>query len=268
MKDLTPFGLENFGSRTITAVAYGGGKNSAGLLCGMREWGERPDYILFSDTSGEKPETYQHIHLMNRWCLSVGFPPIIWVRYRGKYKSLEDECLGSKTLPSLAYGYKKCSQKWKRGPQEIELNNHQAFKAFWSYGLKVQKLIGYDVTEDHRTGIVEDEKYTYRYPLVEQEWDRQDCDAAILRAGLPLPPKSSCYFCPAMKKQEIQDLDNKHPELAARALAIEANAKENLITVKGLGRNFAWADYLATPSLFKDFLPMPVMKCFDCHDGA
>jgi len=41
-------------------VSFGGGTNSTAMLVGMWERGERPDAILFADTGGEKPHTYQH----------------------------------------------------------------------------------------------------------------------------------------------------------------------------------------------------------------
>jgi hypothetical protein len=56
--------------------------------------------------------------------------------------------------------------------------------------------------------------------------------------------KSACFFCPASKKHEIVWLQEHHPDLLARALAIEDNARPNLTSVKGLGRSFPWRDYL------------------------
>jgi hypothetical protein len=89
------------------------------------------------------------------------------------------------------------------------------------------------------------------------EWglDRAACERSIRAAGLPVPPKSSCFFCPASKKAEIIWLSQHHLRLLARALAIEADAKPNLTSVKGLGRSFAWADFLDAvdrPPLFTD----------------
>lgn len=75
-------------------------------------------------------------------------------------------------------------------------------------------------------------------------WDRGDCVQAIQSAGLPLPGKSSCFFCPSMKPREIRTLYHQYPELLERALAIEDNARPNLRTVRGLGRDFAWRDFI------------------------
>jgi hypothetical protein len=63
-------------------------------------------------------------------------------------------------------------------------------------------------------------------------------------AGLPVPVKSACYFCPASKKAEITWLREHHPELLERALEIERNAQAKLTSVKGLGRSFSWEGYL------------------------
>ena len=61
---------------------------------------------------------------------------------------------------------------------------------------------------------------------------------------MPLPGKSSCFFCPAMKKSEIRTLYHKHRDLYERAIALENNAKPNLISVRGLGRDWSWQDFV------------------------
>jgi hypothetical protein len=66
----------------------------------------------------------------------------------------------------------------------------------------------------------------------------------IRAAGLPVPPKSACFFCPTSKRHEIVQLRVRHPELLQRALAIEENARPNLTSVVGLGRSFAWSEFL------------------------
>ncbi len=53
-------------------------------------------------------------------------------------------------------------------------------------------------------------------------------------AGSPL--KSACFFCPASKAHEIDWLDDTHPDLADRIIAIEAAAAPNNTKVEGLWR--------------------------------
>ena len=166
-------------------------------------------------------------------------------------------------LPSLAYGYKGCSHKFKIAPQEKFFNNNSQARNVWKAGGKVVKLIGYEFREERRwaKAKLEDDKYLYRFPLVEWEWSRPECIAAINRMGIPLPGKSSCFFCPASTKPEIDQLKTQYPVLFQRALSLEDNAKENLTSVKGLGRRFSWRDY-ATTSEVPDVIP-----CMSCNDG-
>jgi hypothetical protein len=86
--------------------------------------------------------------------------------------------------------------------------------------------------------------FVYWYPLMEWGYDRERCKQIIADAGLPVPVKSACFFCPASKKREIHWLEEHHPELLKRALQIEENAQAKLKSVKGLGRSFAWGSYL------------------------
>ena len=162
---------------------------------------------------------------------------------------MEQECLRSVSLPSIAYGHKKCSLKHKVTPQEKFCNHHPGCRDAWAKGEKVVKLIGYDAGEERRRikalpHDLQDPKYRKEYPLMDWGWDRGDCVQAIQSAGLPLPGKSSCFFCPSMKPREIRTLYHQYPELLERALAIEDNARSNLRTVRGLGRDFAWRDFI------------------------
>lgn len=47
-----------------------------------------------------------------------------------------------------------------------------------------------------------------------------------------------------MKQWEIRTLYHRYPDLLRRALAIEDAAKPNLTSVRGLGRNWAWRDFI------------------------
>ncbi len=172
----------------MNIVSFGGGTNSAALLIGLYKHKIPIDLITFADTGAEHPHTYQFIEIINQWLAEHGMPQITVVQYVDRYGnrlSLETECLRSHTLPSIAYGHKRCSQKHKIAPQE-KFCNHYA-------------------------------------PC------REVC-------------KSSCFFCPSMKKQEILYLKEHYPDLFNRAATLEENAMPYLKTVKGLGRSYSWKE--------------------------
>lgn len=191
-------------------VAYGAGDNSTGMLVGMQERGERPDLILFANTGCERPKTYQHLEIVSAWCESVGFPKILTTVKGGRLETLEENCHRMSMLPSIAYGFKGCSHKYKKEPQERDVNRWGPARLAWEAGQKVTKIIGYDADEERRAGIKADSKYEYRYPLIEWGWGREECIDATARAGLPRAGKSSCFFCPSSTREEIEDLKMKH----------------------------------------------------------
>ena len=133
------------------------------------------------------------------------------------------------------------------------------------------KLIGYDASESRRAdkALPEDQakKYRIRCPLIEWGWNRAKCIEMIVYAGLPLPGKSACFFCPSSKAQEIKQLAKKYPDLAKRAVAMEKNAV--LTDIKGLGRDYSWEDMLAFDDaqvkLFDDDWSTTEIPC-ECYD--
>jgi hypothetical protein len=258
--------------RSPLAVSFGGGRDGSALLCEMRKRGIRPDRIQFSDTGNrdaEKPETYEHVDRMSKLTLDWWGVPITWVRNDGMYKTLENNCLSKHMLPSLVYGFKSCSDKYKHRPMEKDIAQWEPAIECWKSGGKVIKVIGYNASEPHRAlNITEDARYIYRYFLV--EWGITSAMVAdICQRELGyVPHKSACWFCPASKKSEVIWLKNTHPDLYERALRMESNAAENLSTVKGLGRSWSWADLgRADDQQFKMFPETIETPCM-CFDGG
>jgi len=251
----------------VHVVSFGGGTNSAAMIIGMYKKNIPIDLILFADTGSEMPYTYEFIEVFNSWLCERGLPLITPVGHYtkdGKRLTLEDECLRSNTLPSIAYGYKKCSHKHKISPQDKYCNNHIRCKKIWASGERVHKYIGYDYGEARRVNhaIPHDEvnkKYIVHYPLFDWGWSRDECAEVIMDEGIMLPGKSSCFFCPSMKKHEIKQLWHQYPELFNRAVEIERKAAPTLITVKGLGRKWSWEDFYKATNM--------QMTLFDFEDA-
>lgn len=59
------------------------------------------------------------------------------------------------------------------------------------------------------------------YPLVEMRLDRQDCINIIVRAGLPEPMKSACWFCAYKSLHEWRRMRDERPDEFARAVELE-----------------------------------------------
>lgn len=253
-------------------VSYGGGTNSTAMLIECVNRGIAVDLILFADTGGEKPHTYNYVKIFSDWLVAHDMPEITTVGpifpQQIKDGSLEQECLRLGVLPSRTYGYGSCSMKWKRDPQERYINNWQQAIDFWRTGQKITKLIGMDAEEPQRAErllALKEEKYSYECPLVDWDMGRDECIETIEKAGLCLPGKSACFYCPSSKISEIRQLAANYPDLMQRAIAMEENADTH--TIKGLGRQFSWADVISTSDMFPDdFSQTPEMAC-GCYDG-
>jgi hypothetical protein len=244
-------------------VCYGGGVDSTAMLIEMVNRGERIDLITFNDMKAELEETTDTVTLMDAWLRSKGYPGVTVTEYRdrsGQPWTLEQAVLKNGTLPSLAFGFHTCSLRFKVAPQLKVAKAFPAFKDAWSRGEKVIRVIGYDngAADGKRacrdtTQFPDANEYTNRYPLREWGWDRERCKAEIAKEGMGEVIKSACFFCPARKKHEIDDLAKRAPHLLERALRLEAAAlasgKIKSKSIKGLGRNFSWAQYVYNRAL-------------------
>lgn len=162
--------------------------------------------------------------------------------------------IANETLPGIAFGMKSCSVKWKLEAQEPVRIRETALRRAWESGLKVRKFIGFDATEDHRTfadgkgmqiaqaaGLpAYGDRYDVEYPLRTWGLDRDALCRIIAAAGLPIPPKSACFFCPSMKWLEVEQLRRESPKLHALAMELERVYREgrhfrgdNVWTVRG-----------------------------------
>ncbi|WP_208457077.1 hypothetical protein [Burkholderia vietnamiensis] len=214
------------------------------MLVVLHAAGLRPDVITFADTGGEKPETLAHIDRINAVLIRWGWPTIDVCRKvplaSTGYTDLYGNCLANETLPSLAFGMKSCSIKWKQSPQDQFLKGaksgpnarppHPLWLSTQAAGTRIVKLIGYDCgSADLRRskGLKpSDDDFDYVYPLQIVRWTRRECVRGITKAlGADMVPvKSACFFCPASKPWELYWLAANHPELFERALLLERTA--------------------------------------------
>lgn len=223
------------------ALCFGAGVDSTAMLVALRAAGLRPDIITFADTGGEKPPTLTHIDRINELLSTWGWPPVTSCRKvplaTTGYTDLYGNCLANETLPSLAFGMKSCSLKYKADPQDKLIKGarsgpsacppHPLWLESQATGRKIVKLIGYDCGKADmrrsRSLANATDGFDYIYPLHLIGWTRPDCVSAITRMlGAHLVPiKSACFFCPASKHWELYWLAAHHPEQLEQALTLE-----------------------------------------------
>ena len=225
----------------LIAVSFGAGVDSTAMLVALKLAGIVPHVITFADTGNEKPPTLAHVDKMNRILQEWGWPPIkickkVTLASTG-YTDLFGNCMKNETLPSLAFGMKSCSIKWKQVPQDQYLMGvtkgpnkcppHPLWIEAQEHGEKIVKLIGYDCgpADMRRSADLADcdDDFDYVYPLQLIGWHRLDCVAAItaiLGADL-VPIKSACFMCPASKVWELYWLAAYYPDMLEDALLLE-----------------------------------------------
>ncbi len=240
-------------------VSIGMGVDAIAATIALVRLGARIDLAIFSDTGGERPETYAYIEIFDRWLKENAGIPLTVMRLvppNAPYSTLEEECLANGVLPSAALGMKACSHKWKAGPidnwirgwkangKRSEQGPWQPAIDCWARGERVVRMIGFDAgsKDRRRKGTEGDERYENFYALRELGMDRVDCANEILAAGLPLPIKSACFFCPANKPKELLWLHHHHPDLFRRALRIESSGMPKVREGEGMWRHTRVSD--------------------------
>ncbi len=220
-------------------LAYGGGVNTVAALAWLHLNSYTLDAIVMVDPGDEWPETEAYRDgPMREWLATVNFPPVTTITRidEGKYnprawrlETLRQECMRIGSIPSIAYGYKKCSSKYKGDTSRWWAARQRWAVDEWVSGRKIAKIIGYDADESHRVRKAfqnpwEAMRMVPWYPLFDAGLTRDDCTDLIRLVGLPVPPKSSCTFCPSNTLAEWKLLRKSHPVRFEQAVEMSRNA--------------------------------------------
>lgn len=108
------------------------------------------------------------------------------------------------------------------------------------------------------------------YPLIDLGLNRQDCMALIERAGLPVPPKSSCYFCPWHSAAAWRVMRRDEPELFEKSAQLEDYMRAKSIAN---GQGAVWLSDALIPlreafTAAQDVLPFEGPKFGECDSGV
>jgi hypothetical protein len=82
-------------------------------------------------------------------------------------------------------------------------------------------MLGISVDEYHRMRDSSAARIEHVYPLVDARLTRWQCRDIIERAGLAVPSRSSCWFCPYRSSASQWALVQRYPDLVGMARVLE-----------------------------------------------
>jgi hypothetical protein len=216
----------------LRVISYGGGVQSTAMIV-MASDGRLPpvDAALFANVGddSEHPSTIAYVRdVMIPWARERGVD--VHELTRRKRDGTTETLLGriaregSKSLPipvrmsdTGAPGTRSCTHDFKIAVIAKWLRAHGA-----SCKNKAEVCIGFSWDEAIRIGNMKLKPYeSIVYPLIDLRMTREDCKRVIERAGLPVPPKSSCYFCPFHRPSVWATMRRDEPELFQKSCDLE-----------------------------------------------
>lgn len=234
---------------SLRVVSHGGGVQTTAMLV-LAATG-RLDYktFLFANVGddSEHPATLRYLHeIAVPYAHNHGIN-IIEIRRTGRggksrptlYQALTSPTSRSVEIPiwlgdDLLPGNRNCTPNWKIKVIDGWLRAHGATpqnKATVAVGLSIDELRRVNARKATPTQVL-------HYPLIGllggepaepatgRPLKRSDCEQIIRSAGLPLPGKSSCWFCPFQRPEQWREQRRHQPELFARACDLEATLIE------------------------------------------
>lgn len=213
---------------SLRVISYGGGVQSTALLV-LANQGRlgRVDAALFSNVGddSEHPATLEYVRTVASRRSSV---PVIELKRQmrdGSSRTLyEDLTRESRTInipvrmANGAPGNRNCTATYKIQVIAKWLKAHGATETD-----PADVLIGISTDEVHRINSKRAQPFERpEYPLVDLNLDRSACQQLVADYGWPVPPKSSCYFCPFHRPDTWAEMRRDEPELFWRAADLEA----------------------------------------------
>ena len=219
----------------------GGGVQSTACLV-LAAQGRIPYKTFVFANVGDKAESPLTIAYINKTLKpyaaqhGIKWVEVAWVDRKGKQRDLYDDLMEQQRsinipayMPGGMPGNRKCTESFKIRPIAKWIKQNAP-------GCTLGKGISTD--EPHRaTPSRESDGYTSAYPLIELGISRADCLILAKEAGLPQPPKSSCWFCPFKTTNQWVTMRRERPELFAKSVELEQLLQERR---KALGKDFIY----------------------------
>lgn len=220
---------------TLRTFSYGGGvQSTAALVLAAQGKIDFPIFV-FSNVGddSEHPTTLEYVNAIAKPYAAANGIELVELRYtqrNGKQPTLYQVIIGDNRSIDIpmrvsngAPGNRSCTEDFKIKVIDRWLKVNGATK-------DMPAVIGLGISLDEFSRMrTDDSRYPFKrkeYPLIDMRLTRQDCINIIGRAGLPVPPKSSCWFCPFHRLTEWRRMKEHEPHLFAAAINLEKRVNE------------------------------------------
>jgi len=201
--------------------SYGGGTQSVAIAILIADGKlPKPEWIGIADTGRESSETWEYTDKWVRPLLKGCGLDIEVVSHSFSKVDLYSH-KGDLLIPAFTETGKLdtfCSTEWKKRVIQRRLRQ-------LGYGPNnpVTTWIGISLDEIGRCKPSGEEWQLYDWPLI---WNkpalrRTDCVEIARKAGLPDPPKSSCWHCPYRRNDQWRHQRDNYPEDHRKACALD-----------------------------------------------
>ena len=201
-----------------TVISYGGGIQSTALVVlAMRECWTVDEIVHVDLVDAESPATREYVARFREW-LRDAYGRDITVIERNMYRDMLDNPAftpvpwrGRRERFMLQ---RQCTRQYKVAPLTRYLYDRYL-------GERIGLMLGISVDEYHRMRDSSAARIEHVYPLVDRRLTRWQCREIVERAGLAVPWKSSCWFCPYRSIRSQWALVQRYPDLVGMARELE-----------------------------------------------
>jgi len=180
---------------------------------------ERADHAIFADPGAELPKTYEILEMLQDWASLNNGIPIHVVNERNllqdilKKQNLQGVRLASIPAFSESGGMvrRQCTGEYKIQPVIKKTRELHGLKPRQRMP-KTEMWLGITLDEIQRMKESQLPRIDYVYPLINQRMSRSDCYKVFKRFNFPIPPKSSCTFCPYHSDKNWKEIKQNHPK--------------------------------------------------------
>jgi hypothetical protein len=258
----------------IKSISYGGGVQSTALLVLAAQ--RRIDFPLFVfanvGNDSERKKTLRYVEEYAKPYAAEHGIELAEVHRRRRDGAIETlwgrlTRPGSRSLPipvrmsNGAPGTRSCTADFKIKVVGKEMKRRGASKSS-----PATIGIGISVDEIERANTRRCEPHErIVYPLLDLGLRRIDCQRIIREAGLPVPPKSSCFFCPFHRPETWHDMRREEPDEFEKACQLEDLLNERR---DELGKDHVYLTRFNKP--LREAIPdgVDLLPMFDEADGA